>query len=66
MSGYDDDEVIVHEWPGFYLRDDRATGIRDDEAYSLFRLKPYQREMVYAGRLEWAIKESNSLVEEQG
>lgn len=54
-------DIIVKEWPGYYLRDDLATGCRDPEdgeAYSLFCLKPYGRLAVYAGRLEWAIKES--------
>lgn len=59
-------DVIVHEWPGWYLRDDLATGCRDPEqgeAYSLFRFVPYGREGVYAGRLEWAIKECTERIE---
>lgn len=60
------EETIVHAWPGFFLRDDRATGIRDDEAYSLFRLYPYGRQMVYAGSLAWAIKECDEWIKLHG
>jgi hypothetical protein len=59
MKEYNGD-IIVYEWPGWYLRDDIATGCRDPEdgqAFSLFRLEPYGREVVYAGTLAWAIRE---------
>jgi len=58
------DEVIVHEWPGWYLRDDVATGCRDrkdGEAYSLFRSNG-DREGVYAGSLRWAILECEAVI----
>ena len=59
----EDGEVIVYEWPTHYLRDDNATGCRDEEdgqAYSLFRKQPYGREGVYAGSLKWAIIEAEA------
>lgn len=53
-------EVILKN--GFYLRDDREEGVRDDEAYSLFyncdNKHSYQRVWVYAGTFKWAIEEA--------
>jgi len=58
------EEVIAYRWQEHFLRDDRASGIADYERYSLFRVEPYGREMVLAGRLEWAKQMSDILVRE--
>lgn len=56
------------EAKGFFLRDDYDIRIRNPdlfdtaEAYSLFRQDPYGREGVFAGSLEWAIKQAHEQV----
>lgn len=41
--------VKVKEWSNFFLRDDRASNVREDEAYSLFRKEPYGRVIIFGG-----------------
>jgi hypothetical protein len=50
-------------WTGvtyrYFLRDDQAKGICDEERYSLFREYPdYGRVLVITGSLEYAIREA--------
>ena len=55
------DEVYIREWKtGHKLRDDKASGIREDQAYSLFEPHEggFKRVMVFgACTLEWALAE---------
>ena len=58
---------VVKEWKGFFLRDDteiRSGGSFEgrEEAYSLFREKPYERIEVFAGSEKWAIERAAKVV----
>ena len=57
---------LVKEWDGFFLRDDteirRSAEIEPNEAYSLFRTKPYGRVHVFAFPLEVAIALSEATI----
>ena len=58
---------LVREWDGYFLRDDSDMR-RDDvtgeteEAYSLFRLRPYGRVEVFVGGLDLALKRSEEAI----
>lgn len=61
---------VVYDWGTHFLRDDtairEAAGCFGDqiEAYSLFCVEPYHRELVFAGGKEWALAEAMKFVEE--
>jgi hypothetical protein len=54
----------------YFLRDDYEIrkGVPHfmpfEQAYSLFRKEPYGRVMVFAGSLEWAIKQARKAIED--
>jgi len=59
---------IVQEWSNHFLRDDSK--MRDylpedeREAYSLFRIEPYGREIVYCGSLQFALESAQKYIDE--
>lgn len=60
--------VVVKEWDNYFLRDDSEIRKGDPfsrdqvEGYSLFRIEPYGRVVVFGGSLEWALKQAEQAI----
>lgn len=61
-------EIVKHFYGGYFLRDDfkirEQAAIEPKQAYSLFKKDPYERLVVFAGNLDWAIEETYKMIGE--